>query len=95
MRALEWRFRIILASGVILTPMPGPQARFLVGFLGLGRMAGQGAGCGSGDPPHSAASRKQKKIKRQKAKIKRQKSLRRAAGGIGEGSSGADRKSVV
>jgi len=35
---------------------PGPQAHPLVGFLGPRRMAGQGAGCGSGDPPHRAGS---------------------------------------
>jgi hypothetical protein len=40
---------------------------------------------------HSAASPQVKEIKRQKAKIKRQKSLRRAAGRIGEESSGAGR----
>ena len=34
----------------------GPQAHPLVGFLGPRRMAGQGAGCGSGDPPHRAGS---------------------------------------
>jgi len=28
----------------------------LVGLLGPRRMAGQGAGCGSGDPPHRAGS---------------------------------------
>ena len=35
---------------------PGPQAHPLVGFLGPRSMVGQGAGRGSGDPPHRAGS---------------------------------------